>query len=69
MYFLLKGKKADLLELATELGLEAPMLKNLITKSAGYDDEDTKLMYEGIVKERKEREVLEERKRRDNLEL
>ncbi|GFW97132.1 RVP domain-containing protein [Trichonephila clavipes] len=44
------------------------MLKNLITKSAGYDEEDTKLMYEGIVEERKERELLEERKRRDNLE-
>ncbi|GFR24839.1 hypothetical protein TNCT_322181 [Trichonephila clavata] len=48
-----------------------PMLKNLITKSAGYDEEDTKLMYEGIVEERKEneRELLEERKRPDNLEL
>ncbi|GFY24007.1 transposon Tf2-6 polyprotein [Trichonephila clavipes] len=75
MSFLLKGKKEDLLELATELGLEAtvdmtkPMLKNLITKSAGYDEEDAKLMYEGIVEERKERELLEERKRRDNLEL
>ncbi|GFW07701.1 hypothetical protein TNCV_3918341 [Trichonephila clavipes] len=34
-----------------------------------YDEEDTKLMYEGIVEERKERELLEERKRRDNLEL
>ncbi|GFU06781.1 peptidase A2 domain-containing protein [Trichonephila clavipes] len=74
MSFLLKGKKEDLLELATELGLEAtvdmtkPMLKNLITKSAGYD-EDTKLMYKGIVEERKERELLEERKRWDNLEL
>ncbi|GFY58809.1 hypothetical protein TNIN_364601 [Trichonephila inaurata madagascariensis] len=44
------------------------MLKNLITKSTGYDEEDTKLMYEGIVEERKERELLEERKRRDNLE-
>ncbi|GFX23005.1 uncharacterized protein TNCV_2087131 [Trichonephila clavipes] len=66
-------EKEDLLELDTELGLEAtvdmnkPMLKNLITKSAGYDEEDTKLMYEGIVEERKERELLEERKRRDNL--
>ncbi|GFW74610.1 uncharacterized protein TNCV_961851 [Trichonephila clavipes] len=77
MSFLLKGKKEDLLELATELGLEAtvdmtkPMLKNLITKNAGYDEEDTKLMHEGIVEERKEREriLLEERKRRDNLEL
>ncbi|GFT00056.1 peptidase A2 domain-containing protein [Trichonephila clavipes] len=75
MSFLLKGKKEDLLELATELGLEAtvdmtnPMLKKLITKSAGYYEEDTKLMYEGIVEERKERELLEERKRRDNLEL
>ncbi|GFW13422.1 retrovirus-related Pol polyprotein from transposon 17.6 [Trichonephila clavipes] len=75
MSFLLKGKKEDLLELATELGLEAtvdmtkPILKNLITKSAGYDEEDTKLMYEGIVEERKERELLEERKRRDNFEL
>ncbi|GFY17757.1 hypothetical protein TNCV_1074921 [Trichonephila clavipes] len=73
MYFLLKGEKEDLLELATELGLEAtvdmtkPMLKNLITKSAGYDEEDTKLMYEGIVEERKKRELLEERKPRDNL--
>ncbi|GFX95443.1 hypothetical protein TNCV_3684951 [Trichonephila clavipes] len=45
------------------------MLKNLLTKSAGYYEEDTKLMYEGIVEERKERELLEERKRRDNLEL
>ncbi|GFY58813.1 retrovirus-related Pol polyprotein from transposon 17.6 [Trichonephila inaurata madagascariensis] len=75
MSFLLKGEKEDLLELATELGLEAtvdmtkPMLKNLITKSAGYDEEDTKLMYEGIDEERKERELLEERKRRDNLNL
>ncbi|GFT61273.1 peptidase A2 domain-containing protein [Trichonephila clavipes] len=75
MSFLLKGKKEDLLELATELGLEAtvdmtkPMLKNLITKSAGDDVEDTKLMYEGIFEERKERKLLEERKRRDNVEL
>ncbi|GFQ65395.1 hypothetical protein TNCT_88701 [Trichonephila clavata] len=75
MSFLLKEKKEDLLELATELRLEAtvdmtkPMLKNLINKSAGYDEEDTKLMYEGIVEERKERELLEERKRQDNLEL
>ncbi|GFY28376.1 hypothetical protein TNCV_1970311 [Trichonephila clavipes] len=75
MSFLLKGEKEDLLELSTELGLEAtvdmtkPMLKNLITKSAGYDEEDTKLMYEGIVEERKESELLEKRKRRDNLEL
>ncbi|GFS82425.1 uncharacterized protein TNCV_1213021 [Trichonephila clavipes] len=45
------------------------MLKNLITKSAGYDEEDTKLMYEGIVEERKEKELLEEKKRWDNLEL
>ncbi|GFY25834.1 uncharacterized protein TNCV_1915841 [Trichonephila clavipes] len=45
------------------------MLKNLITKSAGYDEEDTKLMYEGIVEERNERELLQERKQRDNLEL
>ncbi|GFX96489.1 hypothetical protein TNCV_1441631 [Trichonephila clavipes] len=54
MSFLLKGKKEDLLELATELGLEATvdmtkqMLKNLITKSAGYNEEDTKLMYEEV---------------------
>ncbi|GFY49018.1 retrovirus-related Pol polyprotein from transposon 17.6 [Trichonephila inaurata madagascariensis] len=58
MSFLFKGKKEDLLELATELGLEAtvdmtkPMLKNLITKSAGYDEEDTKLMYEVYVLDR-----------------
>ncbi|GFX98869.1 hypothetical protein TNCV_1504451 [Trichonephila clavipes] len=68
MSFLLKGKKEDLLELVTELGLEAtvdmtkPMLKNLPTKSAGDDEEDTKLMCEDIVEERKERELLEERK-------
>ncbi|GFV43342.1 hypothetical protein TNCV_1948551 [Trichonephila clavipes] len=66
MSVLLKGENDYLLELATELGLEAtvdmtkPMLKNLITKSAGYDEEDTKLMYEGIVEERKERELFEE---------
>ncbi|GFX79117.1 peptidase A2 domain-containing protein [Trichonephila clavipes] len=52
MSFLLKGKEEDLLELATELGFEVTvdmtkhMVKNLITKSAGYDEEDTKLMYE-----------------------
>ncbi|GFR19130.1 hypothetical protein TNCT_510161 [Trichonephila clavata] len=74
MSFLLKGQKEDLLELATELRLEAtvdmtkPMLKNLITRSAGYDEEDTKLMYEGIVEERKERELFEERKERELLE-
>ncbi|GFV03448.1 hypothetical protein TNCV_5059891 [Trichonephila clavipes] len=45
------------------------MLKNLITRSAGYDAEYTKLMYEGIIEERQERELLEERKRRDNLEV
>ncbi|GFY75297.1 hypothetical protein TNIN_163791 [Trichonephila inaurata madagascariensis] len=75
MSFLLKREKEDLLELATELGLEAtvdmtkPMLKNLKTKSPGYDAEDTKLMNEGIVEARKERELLEERERRDDLEL
>ncbi|GFX43154.1 uncharacterized protein TNCV_2711981 [Trichonephila clavipes] len=71
MSFLLKGKKEDLLELDLEatVDMTKPMLKNLITKGAGYDEEDTKLMYEGIVEERKERELLEERKRRDNLEL
>ncbi|GFR16158.1 hypothetical protein TNCT_263321 [Trichonephila clavata] len=46
-----------------------PMLKNLITRSVGYDEEDTKLMYEGIDEEKKERELLEQRKRQDNLEL
>ncbi|GFV56336.1 hypothetical protein TNCV_4184081 [Trichonephila clavipes] len=75
MFFLLKEKKEDLLGLATELGLEAtvdmtkPMLKKIITKSAGKDEEDTKLMYEDIVEERKKRELLKERKRWDNLEL
>ncbi|GFT23883.1 uncharacterized protein TNCV_3207451 [Trichonephila clavipes] len=55
MSFLLKGGKEDLLELATELGLEAtvdmtqPMLKNLITKSSGYDEVDTKLIIEAQI--------------------
>ncbi|GFT83039.1 uncharacterized protein TNCV_4961 [Trichonephila clavipes] len=63
MSFLLKGKKEDVLELATELGLEAtvdmtkPMLKNLITKSARYDEEDTKLMYEELEKLRIEAQI------------
>ncbi|GFU78801.1 hypothetical protein TNCV_4771641 [Trichonephila clavipes] len=39
------------------------------SQRGGCDEEDTKLMFEGIVEERKERELLEERKRRDNLEL
>ncbi|GFU69910.1 uncharacterized protein TNCV_2470131 [Trichonephila clavipes] len=38
-------------------------------QAIGYDEEDTKFKYEGIVEERKKRELLEERKRRDNLEL
>ncbi|GFU93009.1 peptidase A2 domain-containing protein [Trichonephila clavipes] len=63
MSFLLKGKKEDLLESSTELGLEAtvnmtkPMLKNLITKSAGYDEEYTKLMYEELEKLRIEAQI------------
>ncbi|GFV28444.1 homeotic protein female sterile [Trichonephila clavipes] len=39
------------------------------TSNCRPDEEDTKLLYEGIVEERKEGELLEERKRRDNLEL
>ncbi|GFY42656.1 transposon Tf2-6 polyprotein [Trichonephila inaurata madagascariensis] len=76
MSFFLKGEKEDLLELATELCLEVavdmikPMLKNLITKSAGYDEGNSpKFSNEGIIEERKERELLEERKRRDSLEI
>ncbi|GFV64404.1 hypothetical protein TNCV_2503221 [Trichonephila clavipes] len=71
MSFLLKRKKEDLLELGLQatVDMTKPMLKHLITKNAGYDQEDTKLMYEGIVEERKERELLEERIRRDNLEV
>ncbi|GFS29037.1 hypothetical protein NPIL_105811 [Nephila pilipes] len=71
MSYLLKGKKEDLINLAVELSLEAtaemtkPMLRNLIINSTGYDEEDTKSMYDNIIEERKEKEEEGERTGRE----
>ncbi|GFX55658.1 peptidase A2 domain-containing protein [Trichonephila clavipes] len=58
MAFLLSKKKEDLIELTEELGLivEAgltkPKLKVLIVKSPDYVEEDVKVMFDSIVKDR-----------------
>ncbi|GFW49930.1 hypothetical protein TNCV_2315121 [Trichonephila clavipes] len=67
MAFLLSKKKEDLKELAEELGLivEAgltkPKLKDLIVKSPDYVEEDVKVMFDSIVKDR----IRTEKKRRN----
>ncbi|GFS54116.1 transposon Ty3-I Gag-Pol polyprotein [Trichonephila inaurata madagascariensis] len=58
MAFFLSKKKEDLIELAEELGLivEAGLtktkLKDLIVKSPGYLEEDVKVMFDSIMKDR-----------------
>ncbi|GFS72416.1 peptidase A2 domain-containing protein [Trichonephila clavipes] len=74
MAFLLSKKKEDLIELAEELGLivEAgltkPKLKDLIVKSLDYVEEDVKVMFDSIVKDRIRTEEKEEKLRREERE-
>ncbi|GFW02675.1 transposon Tf2-9 polyprotein [Trichonephila clavipes] len=74
MEFLLSKKKEDLIELAEELGLivEAgltkPKLKDLIVKSPDYVEEDVKVMFDSIVKDRIRTEEKEEKLRREERE-
>ncbi|GFX29628.1 peptidase A2 domain-containing protein [Trichonephila clavipes] len=71
MAFLLSKKKEDLIELAEELGLivEAgltkPKLKDLIVKSPDYVEEDVKVMFDSIVKDRIRTEEKEEKLRQE----
>ncbi|GFW93519.1 hypothetical protein TNCV_47221 [Trichonephila clavipes] len=74
MAFLLSKKKEDLIKLAEELGLivEAgltkPKLKDLIVKSPDYVEEDVKVMFDSIVKDRIRTEEKEEKLRREERE-
>ncbi|GFY72631.1 peptidase A2 domain-containing protein [Trichonephila inaurata madagascariensis] len=74
MAFLLSKKKKDLIELAEELGLivEAgltkPKLKDLIVKSPDYVEEDVKVMFDSIVKDRISTEEKAEKLRREERE-
>ncbi|GFY62178.1 peptidase A2 domain-containing protein [Trichonephila inaurata madagascariensis] len=74
MTFLLSKKKEDLIELAEELGLiiEAdltkPKLKDLIVKSPDYVEEDVKIMFDSIVKDRIHTEEKAKKLRREERE-
>ncbi|GFX66677.1 retrovirus-related Pol polyprotein from transposon 17.6 [Trichonephila clavipes] len=74
MAFLLSKKKEDLIELGEELGLivEAgltkPKLKDFIMKSPDYVEEDVKVMFDSIVKDRIRTEEKEEKLRREERE-
>ncbi|GFW23388.1 peptidase A2 domain-containing protein [Trichonephila clavipes] len=74
MAFLLSKKKEHLIELAKELGLivEAsltkPKLKDLIVESPDYVEEDVKVMFNSIVKDRIRTEEKGEKLRREERE-
>ncbi|GFU11518.1 transposon Tf2-6 polyprotein [Trichonephila clavipes] len=74
MAFLLSKKKEDLVEFAEELGLivEAgltkPKLKDLIVKSPDYVEEDVKVMFDSLVKDRIRTEEKEKKLRREERE-
>ncbi|GFV86263.1 retrovirus-related Pol polyprotein from transposon 297 [Trichonephila clavipes] len=65
MAFLGKGKKQDMLQLAEELGINAPLnmtvpsIKFAITNSEGYEEEFVKNLYETIIANGKRLEELE----------
>ncbi|GFU68576.1 peptidase A2 domain-containing protein [Trichonephila clavipes] len=71
MAFLLSKKNEHLIELAEELGLivEAsltkPKLKDLIVKSPDYVEEDVKVMFDSIVKDRIRTEKKEKLRREE----
>ncbi|GBM45217.1 hypothetical protein AVEN_63829-1 [Araneus ventricosus] len=75
MAFLLKGKKEDLISVASELGIEVNahmtkiMIKDLIVKNSGYNEEDIKGLLDGISEERRQAEEHTEKKRIQELEL
>ncbi|GIY91904.1 hypothetical protein CEXT_359291, partial [Caerostris extrusa] len=58
MSFLGNGRKSDLIELGTELGVTIPPeavivnIKRLITSSENYDEEFVKQVFERIIQER-----------------
>ncbi|GFV19767.1 retrovirus-related Pol polyprotein from transposon 412 [Trichonephila clavipes] len=65
MAFLGKGKKQDMLQLAEELGINAPLnmtvpsIKIALTNSEGYEEEFVKNLYETIIANGKRLEELE----------
>ncbi|GFX46390.1 hypothetical protein TNCV_238521 [Trichonephila clavipes] len=65
MAFLGKGKNQDMLQLAEELGINAPLnmtvpnIKIAITSSEGYEEEFVKNLYETIIPNGKRLEELE----------
>ncbi|GFX99460.1 transposon Tf2-6 polyprotein [Trichonephila clavipes] len=74
MAFLLSKKKEHLIELTEELGLivetslTKPKLKDLIVKSPDYVEENVKVMFDSIVKDRIGTEEKEEKLRREQRE-
>ncbi|GFX77513.1 retrovirus-related Pol polyprotein from transposon 412 [Trichonephila clavipes] len=76
MAFLGKGKKQDMLQLAEELGINAPLnmtvpsIKIAITNSEGYEEEFVKNLYETIIANGKRLDELEraEKRRLEELE-
>ncbi|GFY40372.1 peptidase A2 domain-containing protein [Trichonephila inaurata madagascariensis] len=74
MAFLLSKKKKDLIKLAEELGLivdaglTKPKLRDLIVKSPDYVEEDVKVMFDSIVKDRISTEEKAEKLRREERE-
>ena len=74
MAYLGRGKKEDLLVLASELEIEVDpsmkimAIKNKITQSDTYDEEFTKEIFLSVVEERKRKEELEEKLRKEELE-
>ena len=74
MAYLGRGKKEDLLVLASELEIEVDpsmkimAIKNKITQSDTYDEEFTKEIFLSVVEERKRKEEMEEKMRKEELE-
>ncbi|GIX98002.1 uncharacterized protein CEXT_128001 [Caerostris extrusa] len=73
MSFLGKGRKSDLIELGTELGVTIPPeaiivnIKRLTTSSENYDEEFVKQVFERIIEERIKREENERGIQKKNI--
>ena len=71
MAFLGRGRKEDMIVLATELGISvvptmtAQRIKELITKDEQYDEEFSKNLFTTVVEDRKRRDEIEEKRRQD----
>lgn len=69
MSFLGKGRKNDLIELASEIGETVPPnavvieIKNIITKSKNYEETFVKQILERIIEERIQREENESKEK------